>query len=377
MLNFLQHPLTPFAIALVITGAGLIVGRRGRVMGGRAGLIVTTGGVILACVGVILGLGASVTAFELAKAAHDFPPPGRMVRVGRDRIHVWCEGPRSAPTVLLMGGGYSQGLAMRFYQLRLEDRWRACTVDRSGLGWSSIGHLPKTVIGDLTLVHAALAAAGERPAQAVMGHSAGGMFAANYASVYPAEVRAIVLLDPSQPLQLSIDWNARFPPLERFYNRWMPVFATMFGLAYVHSLDPLYGPGAAPVKVGAADHWDALVAWELRPSSILSTIDNGRASHDPLSYVRTPGALEGVAILLMPTQLPKLSPPDGATGWRFDNYARLMAAGRTEYLNMSSKSTLIEVPKGFEHYYPFTHPEFTVPRVRAFLERELPTPGTH
>lgn len=367
MLTVLMSPLAPFAVALAIALAGLWTWRRRRRRAGPARTALALCGGTLTVLGTLLLAGAGVTAFELSRARQAYPAPGRIVSVGPLRLHVWCEGPSTAPTVLLIGGGHSQGLWMRPLQIGLRDRWRACLVDRPGLGWSERGPARITMDDELDQFHGALAAAGERPAAAVVGHSAGGQIAMNYASAYPDEVRAIVLLDPSEPAHSLIDWSGG--GFRAWYARWLPVFGTMYGLAYIDALNPLRGPDSAWMPKVFGEQWEPLVAWELRPSAILA--GHALVSDDPLSIVRTPGALPRTAILLIPQQPEPPKPPPGVTGRRARNYAALMDFARTEALAMSPRSELVYAPKDSTHYYLYREPAFTLGHVRRFLEREL------
>ena len=372
MLNLLMWPATPFVIAagILLLGLWLLKRTSGPASGVRR-CARTVSGWAMTALGSALLVGATVTAVELAIAHYKYPAPGKLVAVGALHLHVWCEGPTTAPTVLLVGGGHSQGLWMRPIQIGLRDRWRACLVDRPGLGWSDRGRAPMTMDDELGQFHDAIVAAGERPAAAIIGHSAGGQIAMNFASAYPDEVRALVLLDPSEPSHSLIDWSRGSP--HPIYDRWMPVFGTMFGLAYVDALNPLRGADSGWMTKVFGESWEPLVAWELRPSAILAKRALVDVSEDPLSIVRTPGCLPKQAILLIP-QLPEPPVPPPflrATGRRAANYAALMAFARTEALAFSPRSELVWAPKDSTHYYLYKEPAFTLGHINRFLDREL------
>jgi pimeloyl-ACP methyl ester carboxylesterase len=372
MWTLLLWPGTPFVLALAILYGGVRILRRARWPGlAPASLPARVGGWMLTGLGAVLLFGATVTVLELAWARHKYPPPGRIVSVDGVNLHIWCEGPTAAATLLLVGGGHSQGLWMRPIQIALRDRWRACMVDRPGLGWSDRGHVPMTMDDELAQFHGAIAAAGEHPAVAVIGHSAGGQVAMNYASAYPDEVKTMVLLDPSQPAHSLIDWSGGGFAL---YNHWMPVFATMYGLPYIDALNPLRAADSAWMAQVFGDWWEPLIAWDLRPSASIASRAMIDVREDPLSIVRTPGSLPRQSMLLISQQPEPPRPPawlHASTGRRFENYAALHAFAQTEALTFSPRSELVWAPKDSTHYFLYKEPAFTVSHINAFLNREL------
>lgn len=371
MLNFLLSPIAPYLLAAVVLALAWWTWRtRAPHTGARRGIRTSLAGVF-AILGVLMVLGASVTLYQQSAMRRAHPPPGKLVDFDGMKLHVWCEGSRAAPTVLLIGGGRSQGVWMRPLQMHLRDRWRACVVDRAGLGWSGPGRVPVTIDGDLEQFHGGLAAAGERPAAAVVGHSGGGEMAINYAGAYPEEVKAIVLLDPSEPAHSLVDW--RGTGFKVTLQSWWPVFATLYGLPYIHSLNPLRKPDNAWLHDVFRSYWEPAVTWELRPSSIIENLSARNAVRgDPFSIVRTPGALSGQSILLI-TQIPDAPrPPPGVTGRRAKNYANLLAYARKEALFLSPhRSRLVYAPADSTHYFLYTQSKFTHDHVTEFLEKEL------
>jgi pimeloyl-ACP methyl ester carboxylesterase len=221
-----------------------------------------------------------------------------------------------------------------------------------------------------------LAAAGERPAVAIVGHSMGGLYAVNYAAAWPDEVRAVVLLDPTEPGDTLVNWAGTGPGAA--VAAWTPILGSAFGLANIRALNPLYGPGSAPIRAAFGEEFDRLVAFEVRPSAVLNTMRAIQApADDPLSIIRTPGALARQAVLLIPQTPPATpeSPPAGVTGRRARNFHALMDVARTESLMFSPRHELVYAPPGATHQFLFTQPAFTTRTVRDFLARRL-APGT-
>jgi pimeloyl-ACP methyl ester carboxylesterase len=260
---------------------------------------------------------------------------------------------------------------MRPLQIGLRAHWRACLIDRAGLGWSGSGRTPVTLDDELMQLHDGLAAAGEHPAMAVIGHSGGGEVAINYAGAYPDEVKALVLLDPSEPMFSVVDW--RGTGFKVTIEEWWPVFATMFGLASIDSLNPLRRPDMAWLHDVFGNYWEPGVTWEARPSSIIEDLSAHEAARaDPFSIVRTPGALPNQKVLLI-TQVPDAPrPPPGVTGRRAKNYANLINYARREALFLAPHSELLYAPADSSHYFLYSQAAFTLTRISEFLERALP-----
>jgi pimeloyl-ACP methyl ester carboxylesterase len=85
----------------------------------------------------------------------------------------------------------------------IEDTTRICAYDRAGQGWSEDSpHAPDgvQVAADL---HTLLAQAGETGPFVLVGQSTGGAYAMTYAAQYPDEVAGMVLLDGSDPYQVT------------------------------------------------------------------------------------------------------------------------------------------------------------------------------
>jgi pimeloyl-ACP methyl ester carboxylesterase len=370
MLNFLMSPFAPYVIAACVAAVGLFVWRaRLRATGPRRSARTAFGGFCLG-LGALLAFGASAALYQQAHARSQYAPPGKMVQVADRTLHVWCAGPKSAQTVLLLGGGHSQGLWMRPFQAGLRDQWRACLIDRAGLGWSGAGRTPITLDDEIAQLHDGLAVAGEHPASALVGHSGGGEVAINYAGAYPEEVKALVLLDPSSPMYSVVDW--RGSGLKVRVEQWWPVFATMFGLATIDTLNPLRQPKMSWLRDVFGEYWDAGVTWETRTSSIVEDLSAHEAVRaDPFSIVRTPGALPNQKLLLI-TQTPDAPrPPPGVTGRRATNYANLINYARREPLFLAPHSQLLYAPADASHYFLYTQESFTLTHIHEFLHREL------
>jgi pimeloyl-ACP methyl ester carboxylesterase len=145
-----------------------------------------------------LGLCAAVVAAAPAFAQDNEigPPPGRLVDIGGRSLHFLCSGTGS-PTVILEAGASAFAIDWSLVQPEIARRNRVCSYDRAGSGWSQPrGEVdtPARIVRDL---HAALAAAGEKPPYVLVGASMGGVYVRLYQLEYPPEVAGLVFVDPS------------------------------------------------------------------------------------------------------------------------------------------------------------------------------------
>jgi pimeloyl-ACP methyl ester carboxylesterase len=152
----------------------------------------------LPCLGA---LSACESMYE-AKAVKTYPAPGKLVDVGGGRrIQIDCRG-TGGPTVVFQSGGDMLGsLAWTPVHDKIAATTRACAYSRAGILWSdpaSGKFEPEEVARDL---HAALAAAGEKPPYVLVAHSRGGLYNMIYAGLYKDEVAGLVFADSSHPDQ--------------------------------------------------------------------------------------------------------------------------------------------------------------------------------
>lgn len=134
------------------------------------------------------------------------PPIGRMVEVGERRLFVHTQGSGAPPVVIFPGAG-----AMGLDYLNLLDRaaeFTTCIVyDRGGTGWSEGDERPRSAPEVVDEARALLVAVGIAPPYVLLGHSLGGAFARHFAQRFPAEVSALLLLDPAHE-----ELMAHYPP---------------------------------------------------------------------------------------------------------------------------------------------------------------------
>ncbi|HXC56419.1 MAG TPA: alpha/beta hydrolase [Rhizomicrobium sp.] len=134
------------------------------------------------------------------------PQAGRMVEVAGHGVHVTCMGAGARTLVLDAGLGAA---SFEWYRLQpaLAKAARVCAFDRPGQGASdAVAHAYDGVTAADEL-HALLAPAGIAAPFVYVGHSLGANFAQIYASRYPHDLAALVLIEPGVPADVLEDFH--------------------------------------------------------------------------------------------------------------------------------------------------------------------------
>ncbi len=151
-----------------------------------------TAGVVLLFITLI---GATYQGVATAVERRRFPHPGRMIDVGGLQLHLYCVG-QGAPSVVLEAPATTMSSVWAWVQRDLAKETRVCSYDRAGLGWSEAGDASFSPQAVAPQLNALLAAAGERGPYVVAGVEFGAALAALYASRYPDDVTALVVVNP-------------------------------------------------------------------------------------------------------------------------------------------------------------------------------------
>jgi pimeloyl-ACP methyl ester carboxylesterase len=121
-------------------------------------------------------------------------PP--LVDVGGYRLEARVKGAGNPAVVFETGFTGGVGLYWRL-QDRIAEHTRSLVYERAGLGRSDPGPQPRTAEQMARDLHALLAALDIRPPVVLVGHSAGGLFMRVFAHDYPADVAAMIFIDPA------------------------------------------------------------------------------------------------------------------------------------------------------------------------------------
>lgn len=153
--------------------------------------------VLLGFLGVLLVLVLTGVVYQAAGAARDakaFPPPGRLVDIGHVRLHISSAG-ETGPVVLLDAGIGASSLSWSLVMPELASFARVYAYDRAGFGWSELARRPRQASLLAEELHTLLDRAGISGPYILAAHSFGGYVARLFASKYPGEIAAMVLVD--------------------------------------------------------------------------------------------------------------------------------------------------------------------------------------
>jgi pimeloyl-ACP methyl ester carboxylesterase len=156
--------------------------------------------VVLGSVALVLLAGAFYQFVGARRSARRYAPPGAMISIDGQRLHVSCAG-TGQPAVLFESGIAASSLSWARVLPEVAAFTRACAYDRAGLGWSAPCRAPRTVsrmLRELQGIAANRAAAGS---VVLVGHSFGALLVCAYAAAHPAGIAGLVLLDP------PVEWH--------------------------------------------------------------------------------------------------------------------------------------------------------------------------
>ncbi|MEO3679010.1 alpha/beta fold hydrolase [Rheinheimera fenheensis] len=133
-----------------------------------------------------------------------YQTPGSYVQTSSGRLHVNCTGSTSSPLIVLEAGAIGWSQTWSWVQPALAKKFRVCSYDRPGLGWSD-SHETLDAETAVMALHQALKEAGESLSNiTLVGHSYGAIVVRAFAAKYPHLVNALVFVDGSHPDQFAI-----------------------------------------------------------------------------------------------------------------------------------------------------------------------------
>jgi pimeloyl-ACP methyl ester carboxylesterase len=157
-----------------------------------------------------IGLSSGVNALLLHRERASMP--GRLVEVNGHRMRMECTGSGS-PTLVLDAGLGNDGLIWSAVQPALSQTTQVCSYDRAGMGWSDPVPPPRDADHIAAQLHDLLQAAGVTGPIVLMGHSIAGIYIRDYATHYPEQIKGLIFVDGSTPLQNRDPAFVReFPP---------------------------------------------------------------------------------------------------------------------------------------------------------------------
>jgi pimeloyl-ACP methyl ester carboxylesterase len=286
-----------------------------------------------------------------ARDRRDFPMPGQLIDVGGYKLHLVCAG-EGAPSVILdsgLGDGYT---VWQKVQPQVSQFTRVCSYDRAGYGYSQHSPLPRTSRVIAEELHALLRAAQLPPPYILAGHSMGGLDVRLYASLYPAEVAGIVLVDSSHPDQIK-----RFPPaLNDLDKTWLreQEFLTALMPFGIPRLLGFCGRDleARADKCNFPSQREALAELQCFPENVLQA--------------STAGALGDVPLAVLSSDPARLEPdlPEDLVEPMNQAWQRM----QEELAHLSTRGTR-HVAQGSGHYIQLDRPDVVIEAVRQVVRQ--------
>ena len=153
------------------------------------------------------GLGTSSPA--PAQTPDSYASAGERVTIAPGRaLNLRCSG--AGPRTVLLEAGGNADSATWFRVQPLLTSARVCAYDRAGYGFSDPGPLPRDLQAGVDDLHALVRAAKLETPLVLVGHSLGANLVRRYALQHPADVAALVLVDPpgqGAQAQLPAQWK--------------------------------------------------------------------------------------------------------------------------------------------------------------------------
>lgn len=316
------------------------------------------------------------------RIAREFPAPGCLVDAGGFRMHLLAEGKADGrATVVLLPGGHGAGAAMHHLHRALRGDTRSILVDRAGTGWSDAGPFPRTTAREAEETVAALTNAGEPGPFLLIGHSFGGLLAANIARRRPDLTAGVMLLDATPPD--TITYGPRLGALRQMRRDALVAgIARLFGIDYdpserrmagnpqvdriMRTYEACIGPAwpayRALGRTARSYFASASIYRELTPAGMAN------AAWETVVYDGDLGALPVWLVapqdLIETQELPELDAAGASEALRMQ---RFFARNRERYLAVSSRSERVVAPKGSGHNFPYEAAEFTIATIRRAL----------
>lgn len=153
-------------------------------------------------------------------------PPGRLIDVNGQKLHIDCRG-FGDKTLVLEAGGLSFSANWALIQPILARQHRVCSYDRPGLGWSASAEPAELLSAWRSTLFTLLNSAGEHGPYVLIGHSLGGALIREYAAQDQSNIAGLVFIDSGPPgpySSMSKTMREHFEAAEQS-SRMMPILA--------------------------------------------------------------------------------------------------------------------------------------------------------
>lgn len=129
-----------------------------------------------------------------SSAKEDYPPPGKLINVGKYNLHLHKQG-QGAPTIIFESGSGAPSSYWKEIAEKLSPNATVITYDRAGYSWSDEHVTERTGENIVEELHTALEKADMEKPYILVGHSIGGLYTRLFAQNYSSDVAGMVLLD--------------------------------------------------------------------------------------------------------------------------------------------------------------------------------------
>lgn len=360
----LAHSWSGLVIAALVAGLGWLIVRAARWRGYPR---VRFAGYAIYALALLLAVGSVVAVVRISWAEAGHPPMGKLVDVGGYRMHIMAEGEaKGGPTLVWIPGGHAPGLALYPFHKAMRNETRSILFDRPGMGWSDTGPFPRRTAREAEELKTLLDNAGERGPFILIGHSYGGLLAANYARRYREKTAAVMLLDATPPDVFTYLPGGGGPniPAGLARSRGRAAFLKLFGVWS----DPVSDESLAEVR-GAMRARSAAPASNFASASIIGEWSDPKNVADLLVYDGELGDLPVFVVVPADNDPKDVEQQLGLGGEDLRRALNFLQRSRLRYLSASSKSELIHTPAGTGHNFPFEAPDFVIDTVRRVLAR--------
>jgi pimeloyl-ACP methyl ester carboxylesterase len=162
-------------------------------------------GIVVAALLALTAVSTTVNAAANASEHASLAPYGHKVTIDDGDINVFRNG-GTGPTLVLLSGFGTPSPAIDFAPLVRElDNFDVIVVEGFGYGYSDLEVKDRTIENITSELHQVLAQLHVDGPVILAGHSVGGLYARYYANAYPAEVSAVVGIDPMAATASSLD----------------------------------------------------------------------------------------------------------------------------------------------------------------------------
>ncbi len=377
----LSYPWVGLVIASIVELIGWSIVRLARIREKSPLRFLRFAGYAVYLLAALLAIGSLRAIFQIRKAEAAHPPMGRLVDVGGYRLHILAEGEaKGGPTLVWIPGGHAQGLSMYHLHKAMRGETRSILYDRPGTGWSDRGPLPTSTRREAEELKTLLDNAGEKGPFILLGHSYGGLLAANFARRYPTQLSALVLLDPTPPDVLIYMPDGSGPNIPGALVRGSQITGLMklFGLwsdpsETVAKREDDIGKLYRTIQERLADVKGPLQSRSARVDGDWVSASLFNEWFDPKllsELVVYDGELGDLPVYLITPEGDTKEAEIKQMGIRDEEIPRAMnflKRARKRYLAISSKSEFIAAPAGTGHNYPYEVPDFVVEQARKVL----------